>query len=92
MALPLGQILSVSPHTLKPARTSLECTRLERQRHLQKQHIARLTPVQVNPEGVIVDGHHAVRAAAEDGSMIEVKVVTFPLRPVADSILDLPVE
>ena len=42
-------------------------------------------------DGVIFDGHHAVRAAAEAGRPIDVKVIAFLLPAAADSILDLPV-
>jgi hypothetical protein len=45
----------------------------------------------VTTDGVIFDGHHAVRAAAEMGRLIDVKVIAFPQAPTADSILDLPV-
>jgi len=45
----------------------------------------------VTTDGVIFDGHHAVRAAAEQGLRIDVQVVQFPQPPSADSILDLPV-
>jgi len=44
----------------------------------------------VNSDGVIFDGHHAVRAAAEEGRKIDVKVIDFPLPPTTDSIMDLP--
>jgi hypothetical protein len=49
----------------------------------------RNSPIQVTVDGVIFDGHHAVRVAAEDGKLIEVKVVDFPMPATADSILDL---
>jgi hypothetical protein len=41
--------------------------------------------------GVIWDGHHAVRAAAEAGAMVDVLVVGITATPTAASILDLPV-
>jgi hypothetical protein len=53
--------------------------------------IKRHTPIRVTTQGVIFDGHHAIRAAAEDGRLIDVTVVLFPQPAVADSILDLPV-
>jgi hypothetical protein len=51
----------------------------------------RHTPIRVTTQGVIFDGHHATRVAAEDGRLIDVRVVAFPQPAVADSILDLPV-
>jgi hypothetical protein len=51
----------------------------------------RFSPVQVTPDGVIFDGHHMVRAAAEDGKLIDVRVVSISQPPVGELILDLPV-
>jgi hypothetical protein len=45
----------------------------------------------VTTDGVIFDGHHAVRAAADAGRLIDLKVIAFPVPAAADSILDLPV-
>jgi hypothetical protein len=51
----------------------------------------RFTPVLVTPDGVIVDGHHIVRAAAEEGKLIDVRVIGYAQSPVGEMILDLPV-
>jgi hypothetical protein len=51
---------------------------------------ARFTPIQVSQEGVIIDGHHYVRAAAEERQPVDVVVSSLPAVAVADSILDLP--
>lgn len=66
-------------------------TRLDLQRQLLVSGTPRHTPIQVTTDGVIFDGHHAVRVAAEAGRLIEVKVIAFPQPATADSILDLPV-
>jgi hypothetical protein len=47
--------------------------------------------VQVSPQGVIVDGHHAVRAAAEEGRRVDVWVTLLVAAPKPGTILDLPV-
>jgi hypothetical protein len=47
--------------------------------------------IQVSRGGVIVDGYHAVRAAAEEGMTVEVTVSPLPVAPKPGSILDLPV-
>ena len=51
----------------------------------------RFTPIQVTLQGVIFDGHHAVRAAAEEGSLVEVFVVDQKVLPSAPSIFSLSV-
>jgi hypothetical protein len=50
----------------------------------------RFTPIRVNLDAVIFDGHHAVRAAAEEGRLVDVLVVDQALLPTAASIMDLP--
>jgi hypothetical protein len=47
--------------------------------------------IQVNREGVIVDGHHAARAAAEEARPVDVTVSPLPVVAKSVSILDLPV-
>jgi hypothetical protein len=47
--------------------------------------------MQVTVEGVIWDGHHAVRAAAEKKIAVRVQVVDQKVTPTAVSIIDLPV-
>jgi hypothetical protein len=87
-----GQLqLHVDPLSLLPSRPDLSQVRLDTQRALVDAGIQRHTPVQVTLEGVIWDGHHAARVAAEKQLLVVVKVVTEQLAPTADSILDLPV-
>jgi hypothetical protein len=80
----------VDPSQLRPARTDLVRARVEFHRSLIRGDRQRLTPIQVSEQGVIIDGHHYIRAAAEEGRLIEVLVIAFPVLPKADSILDLP--
>jgi len=75
---------------LRPGRRDLVRSRLEYQRGLIKGGQARFTPIQVSREGVIIDGHHYVRAATEERRMIEVLVTSLSVAAIADSILDLP--
>jgi hypothetical protein len=42
-------------------------------------------------DGVIYDGHHAVRAAAEQGALVDVVVVHDQIPATAASIMDLQV-
>jgi hypothetical protein len=53
--------------------------------------IDRHTPIQATEHGVIWDGHHAVRVAAERGIELTVLVVKQKVAPSARSIMDLPV-
>jgi hypothetical protein len=86
-----GQVQQgVDPARLRPGRTDLVRSRLEFQRKLIESGQARFTPIQVSQEGVIIDGHHYIRAAAEERRLIEVLVTSLSARPLADSILDLP--
>src|SRR5437867_307685 len=79
--------VGVDPIRLLPARADLDRHRLAAQAALLKAGTPRHTPVQVTQNGVIYDGHHAVRAAAERGAL----VIDDPTAAVADSIMDLPV-
>jgi hypothetical protein len=45
----------------------------------------------VTADGVIVDGHHFVRAAAESGTLIDVRVTGITQPPSGLLILDLTV-
>ena len=47
--------------------------------------------IQVTRGAVIVDGHHAVRAAAEEGKLVDVLVSQLPAAAQPGSITDLPV-
>lgn len=87
-----GQIQArVDPLSLLPSRSHLSRVRLGFQNKLVQSGTPRHSPVLVNTEGVIFDGHHAVRVAAEDGTLIDMKVIDYPVAATADSILDLPV-
>src|SRR4051794_32188025 len=80
----------VDPSQLRPSRTDLVRARVELQRSLIRGNRQRLTPIQVSEQGVIIDGHHYIRASAEEGRLIDVLVSELPVLPKADSILDLP--
>jgi hypothetical protein len=87
-----GQVQrGVDPTRLLPARGDLVRARLEFQRTLLLSGAKRATPIQVTPDGVIYDGHHATRAAAEEGRTIDVLVIAAAVKPSAASILHLPV-
>ena len=89
---PAGSVQSgVDPLALLPGRDDLVQARLDFQRVLLQNNRKRLTPILVTADGVIYDGHHAVRAAAEIGQAVDVKITAQILPPTADSILDLPV-
>lgn len=88
---PGGTQSGVDPKRLRPGRGDLIRVRLNLQLQLLRSRRPRFTPIVVSKEGVIIDGHHAVRAAAEEGQTIEVVVRDFPVVARGDSILDLPV-
>jgi hypothetical protein len=81
----------IDPLRLLPSRRSLRRDRLDLQRALLLAGTARTTPIMVTRDGVIWDGHHAVRVAAEEGRTVEVLVIDLSASPVASSILNLPV-
>ena len=83
--------LDVNAHSLLPSRQDLSQVRLDMQKAMMDAGIERNTLIEVTPEGVIWDGHHAVRAAAENGRPVTVRIVSVPLNPTASSIMDLPV-
>jgi hypothetical protein len=64
----------VDPNRLRPGRDDLILSRLAFQRHLLHSRRQRLTPILVSKDGVIIDGHHAVRAAAAQGELVDVLV------------------
>lgn len=87
-----GQIqVGVDACSLLPSRTDLEQTRLDVQAALRVAGTARFTPILVTSEGVIWDGHHAVRVAAENGETVDVRVVSMLESPSGLTILQLPV-
>src|SRR4051794_15980253 len=79
----------VDPMLLRPSRPDLVRARLEAQRSLLLGGHVRATPILVTIEGVIVDGHHAVRAAAEERRLVDVAVTPLPVAASAPTILDL---
>lgn len=81
----------VNPLFLLPSRKDLATLRLDMQRALLDAGSERYTPIQVTPDAVIWDGHHAVRVAAEKGIDVTVHVVQQKLKPSASSIMDLKV-
>ena len=86
-----GQFQSdVDPASLRPARSDLIRSRLEFQRNLIRSKRTRYTPIQVSQDGVIIDGHHYARAAAEEGQLVEVLVSGFSAAACAVSVLELP--
>jgi hypothetical protein len=92
IVVPPGQVQQgVDATQLLPSRADLSQTRLARQRALVQAGVPRQTPVQVTPAGVIWDGHHAVRVAAERGGTIDVLVVAAVVPPSGMTILQLPV-
>jgi hypothetical protein len=87
-----GQFQSnVDPLLLLPSRCDLSQIRLDMQQALLDVGTKRNTPIEVTPEGVIWDGHHAVRIAAGKGLSITVKVVNVKVNAAASSIMLLPV-
>lgn len=82
---------NMDPLSLLPSRTDLSQFRLDLQKALLKGGTERHTPIQVTADGVIWDGHHAVRVAAEEGIRVNVLVTSQTVNPSAASILDLPV-
>jgi hypothetical protein len=92
ITVPPGQTQAgVDPRALLPSRHDLSRGRLEAQRALLLAGTPRLTPIQVTPDGVVWDGHHAVRAAAEVGRTVDVRVVPITVPPVVTPIMQLPV-
>jgi hypothetical protein len=88
---PGGVQIGVDPTLLLPSRPDLIRQRLEFQRALVKAGQARFTPILVTPDGVIFDGHHAVRAASEEGKSVQVQIIDMKIQPVASILLNLPV-
>ena len=82
---------AVDPTQLRPSRPDLIRSRLDKQLQLIQAGVTRWTPIQVNSDGVIIDGHHAVRASADLGRQVDVFVVRLSASPAAESILNLSV-
>ena len=82
---------AVDARLLLPSRSDLVQMRLDFQRSLRQSGHPRLTPIQVTTQGVIWDGHHAVRAAAEREETIDVLIVDSVAPASGLTILQLPV-
>jgi hypothetical protein len=76
---------------LLPSRPNLSRARLDEQFALLATGQPRWTMIQVTPDGVVWDGHHGARAAAENGATVDVKIVNVVVSPVGLLLLDLPV-
>jgi hypothetical protein len=87
-----GQVLTgIDPASLRAGQqTVLDANRLEVQRDLIRRGIRRYTPIEVTSEGIIADGHHGCRAAAEAGKPVEILIVLYELE-AGPPIVDLPV-
>jgi hypothetical protein len=81
----------VDARLLLPSRSELVQSRLTFQRALLQAGKQRFTPIEVTPDGVIWDGHHAVRAAAEKEQTVTVLIVDDTVPPAGPTILQLPV-
>jgi hypothetical protein len=81
----------VDPLRLRPSRQDLVRVRLDLQRSLVRANLVRWTTIVVTIEGVIFDGHHAVRVAAEDDRLVDLEVTPLLMTASAASIMDLPV-
>ncbi len=81
----------IDPTRLRPSRRDLEETRLDAQRALLLANRPRATPILVSTDGVIFDGHHAARVAAEEGRPVDIMVTSMPVIATAATILELPV-
>jgi len=88
----LGMQRGVDPSTLQTGgQSSLELSRLNTQSRLIRSGTPRNTPITVNQHGVIIDGHHGVRAAIEAGRTVDVHVIRSPMRPGAVPVWQLPI-
>jgi hypothetical protein len=83
-------LTGIDPSTLLSNRPELEQSRIDSQRDLIRRGIRRHTMIQVNLDGVIIQGNHGARAAAEAGVAIDVEVVDIP-HPHCGPILGIPV-
>lgn len=92
IVVPAGQIQkAVDARLLLPSRSDLIQLRLDFQRGLRQTGHPRLTPIQVTIQGVVWDGHHAVRVAAEFGETVDVLIVDADVPASGMTILQLPV-
>ena len=83
--------VGVDACSLLPSRIDLEQWRLDLQSALRQAGTPRSTPIRVTTQGVIWDGHHAVRLAAERGETVDVRIIPILVPPSGFMILQLPV-
>jgi hypothetical protein len=69
---------NINPNTLQAGRGDLVAGRLATQQQLIQQGTPRTTPIKVTPDGVIWDGNHGARAAAQVGVPVTVEVIQLP--------------
>ena len=89
-AIPGKVLIDIDPLTLLSNRDELELSRLLLQRQLLAAKQKRQTMIEVNCEGVIIQGNHGVRAAAEAGVAVDILIVHCP-HPNFGPILQVPV-
>jgi hypothetical protein len=71
-----GQTLGgIDPSSLQAGRANLWQSRLTTQQNLVTGQVPRANPITVTPQGVIYNGNHGARAAAEAGVSISVEVI-----------------
>jgi hypothetical protein len=81
----------VDPTALRAGnQTSLEASRIANQKALILSGTPRFDPIVVTRDGVVIDGAHAVRAAAELGQTVDVVVSPVNMTP-GPPIIDLPI-
>ena len=86
-----GQMQECDPNMLRAGQQQvLRQGNLNDQLEFIKKGVDRYTPIEVTVDGVIVNGHHGVRAAAQLGRTVHVKVVGGNLKP-GPPVTQLPV-
>ncbi len=75
---PVGQIITVDPRTLDAGRQYLDVRKVnDSYRRFQKHQTP--PPIQINSQGVIVNGNSRARAAGQIGAMLDAEVVNTPM-------------
>jgi len=68
----------------------LHRSRIDVQIVLMRTRTPRFTPIEVTTAGVLIQGHHACRAAIELGMSIDVKISPFPVRATG-KVSEMPI-
>jgi hypothetical protein len=90
LKLAAGKNQTLDPTKLSTNRQTLDAGRLQTQSDLQAAGTPRT--VGVDQSGQVIEGNHAVRAAADAGRTINGNVVTLPgAQPGSSLVTDLPV-